>query len=432
MKKFWTVALAATMLSSALTACGGGKDDAGQTNTGGAGGDAKKDVTIRIFQYKVEIAEQLNKLKEEYEKAHPGVKLQIETVGGGADYGAALKAKFAGGEEPDIFNNGGNSELDLWIDKMEDLSGEPWVANMIDSTKAQISRDGKIYGQPIGIEGYGFLYNKELFDKAGITQVPNTLASLEDAAKKLQAAGVATPFANGYQEWWILGIHNMNVALANQPNPDQFIADLKAGKVQLKDNKIFQDWVNLLDLTVKYGSKTALTTDYNTQVTEFATGKAGLMQQGNWTQVQINKTNPDIKIGVAPMPISNEATSKIFTGVPNNWAVNKNSKVKEEAKAFLNWLVSSETGKKYIVNEFKFMPAFKNIEFDAAALGDIAASIQTYTKDNNTLPWLWFKLPDGATQEIGAHMQAYIAGKIQKDQLLTNIQDTIVKLASKK
>ncbi len=431
MKKMMSATLAAALLASVAAGCGTAKDTAPKQGAG-TGAGAQKEVTVKIFQFKVEIAEQLNKLKAEYEKAHPGVKLQIETVGGGADYGAALKAKFAGGDEPDIFNNGGNNELNLWLDKVEDLSGEPWVANLLESTKAQISRDGKLYGMPFGVEGYGYIYNKDLFAKAGITQLPNTLASLEDAAKKLQAAGVATPFSNGYQEWWILGIHNLNIALANQPNPDQFIEDLKAGKVQLKDNAIFKDWVNLLDLTVKYGSKTALTTDYNTQVTDFASGKSAIMQQGNWTQVQINKVNPNIKMGLLPMPISNTPSDKIYLGVPNNWVVNKNSKVKKEAKAFLNWMVTSDIGKQYIVKEFKFIPAFKNIPYQAADLGDIAASINEYTKDNKVLTWNWSKLPDGATQEIGAHMQAYIAGKKNKDQLLTDIQTTIVNLAKKK
>ena len=72
-----------------------------------------------MFQFKVEIAEQLQLMVNEYEK-ETGVKIQIETVGGGADYGAALKAKFNSGDKPDIFNNGGFSDLDLWVENLED------------------------------------------------------------------------------------------------------------------------------------------------------------------------------------------------------------------------------------------------------------------------------------------------------------------------
>ena len=67
----------------------------------------------------------------------PNVKIQIETVGGGADYGAALKAKFNSGDKPDIFNNGGFSDLDQWIENLEDLSDQPWVKDLV---KVQMSQ----------------------------------------------------------------------------------------------------------------------------------------------------------------------------------------------------------------------------------------------------------------------------------------------------
>lgn len=210
-----------------LAGCGNG-DKSGSpvnTDTQGGGEAAAGDKTIKIFQFKVEIAEALNRLKAEYESSHPGVKLDIQTVGGGSDYGAALKAKFAAGEQPDIFNVGGYRELDTWLEYLEDLSGESWAKDALEVAKEPMTKDGKLYGQPLALEGYGFIYNKDLFQKAGITEIPTTLEQLDQAAQKLQAAGI-TPFSNGYQEWWVLGNHNVNVAFANQADPVKFIQGL--------------------------------------------------------------------------------------------------------------------------------------------------------------------------------------------------------------
>ena len=171
-----------------------------------------------MFQFKVEIAEQLAKLIEEYEKLHPNINIELETVGGGADYGAALKAKFNSGDKPDIFNNGGFSELDLWIEHLEDLTDEPWVANLVDAAKPPMTKDGRLYGMPVNLEGYGYIYNKELFAKAGITETPKTLDELRAAAQKLKDAGI-TPFINGYAEWWVLGNHFINIPFAQQKDP---------------------------------------------------------------------------------------------------------------------------------------------------------------------------------------------------------------------
>lgn len=427
-KKTAALTMSAALLAGLAAGCGGNQAQDGNNAGGGAEGNQ---VTLKIFQFKVEINEALNRLKDEYEKTHPNVKLQIETVGGGADYGAALKTKFASNDAPDIFNNGGFREMETWMEHLEDLSDQPWVKDIAPVAKEPMSKDGKIYGQPMNIEGYGFLYNKELFQKAGITELPKTLSQLEEAAKKLQAIGV-TPFSNGYQEWWILGNHTFNVAVARQPDPNKFIAGLNDGS-QKFGGPIFDDWTRLVDLTLKYGQPNPLTTDYNTQVTNFATGKAAMMQQGNWTQVQINQINPDIKVGVLPMPINEdaEANDKLFVGVPNNWVINKNSKVKAEAKEFLNWLVTSDIGKQYMTKEFKFIPAFTNITASESDVGDIAVDIMKYTSENKVLSWNWFKYPDGAVQEFGASMQAYIAGKSTKEQMLADFQKTWDNLKSK-
>ncbi|MCD9022962.1 ABC transporter substrate-binding protein [Cohnella silvisoli] len=416
MKKTAAIFMVIMMLSLVLSACGQRNNNAATPSPGAsatASPSPGKNVTIKIFQFKVEITEALDRLKAVYEASHPGVKLNIETVGGGSDYGAALKAKFTSGDEPDIFNNGGFNELKTWADKIEDLSDQPWAADVLDVAKQPMTRDGKLYGMPMNIEGYGFIYNKDMFQKAGVTTVPKTITELKDASAKLKAAG-KTPFANGYGEWWILGIHNFNVGVAHHPDPNKWVADRNAGKVKIAGDSIFDDWANLLDLTLEYGNKNPLTTDYNTQVTLFASGETAMMQQGNWTQVQIDKITPNMNLGVLPMPINDKAeeNDKLYVGVPSNWVVNKNSKVKKEAKEFLNWLVTSAEGKDYIVNQFKFIPAFKSIEVkDEKALGPIAGDIMAYSKAGKVLSWNWFNYPDGVTNELGATIQSYVKKK---------------------
>ncbi|MCF6095351.1 extracellular solute-binding protein [Microaerobacter geothermalis] len=383
--------------------------------------DNKEQVTLNIFQFKVEIAEDLQQLAKEYEKENLNVKVNVQTVGGGADYGAALKAQFASGNEPDIFNNGGFAEAQTWLDKLEDLSDQPWVKNVYPSAKVPMTIDGKLYGQPLNLEGYGFIYNKDLFAKAGITKLPKTLDELERAAKQLDAAGI-TPFSVGYGEWWVLGIHLLNIPFAHQPDPDEFIQGLNNGTAKIPGNEKFEQFMDLFDLTIKYGNKNPLTTDYNTQVTQFASGQTAMMQQGNWTTNMILEINPNINMGFLPIPINNdaEAMDKLPVGVPNNWVVNKNSPNKDEAKKFLNWMVTSDVGKKYIVEKFKFIPAFDNIE--AAGLGALADDIIKYSNENKTLSWNWFKYPDGVINEFGSIMQAYVGGQKTKAQFLDDLQ----------
>ncbi len=104
-------------------------------------------------------------LADEYEKEHPGVTVEVETVGGGADYLTVLKSKFASGDYPDIFNNYGDNELEVWIDQLEDLSDQPWIDRLVPGTAEAMTKDGKVYGMPFNLEGYGYIYNKDILKR---------------------------------------------------------------------------------------------------------------------------------------------------------------------------------------------------------------------------------------------------------------------------
>ncbi|WP_438495060.1 ABC transporter substrate-binding protein [Paenibacillus sp. IHBB 3054] len=420
----------ATVCTLIIAGCGNG----GNTNSGNNGTATNapkesaateatkapaKDVTIKMFQFKVEIAEQLNTLAELYEK-ETGVKVEVETHGGGEDYGALLKAEIASGSEPEIFNNGGYTALVPYMDRATDLSDQPWAAKLIPTSKTPATVDGKLYGMPMNVEGYGLIYNKDLFTKAGITEEPKTLSQLKDAAAKLKAAGI-TPF-EATNEWWSMGMHLVNVGLAHQPDPKKFVDDVKAGTQTFKGNAVFEQWLDLVDVIFDNAQDNKMTTDYATQVADFASGKAAMMMQGNWTQGDIDKIDPALNLGLLPLPISDEEGT-ILVGVPNNYVVNSKSAHPEEAKAFLNWLVSSETGKQYLTKEFKFIPAETDIETAAEDIGQVAVAVQE--KSATALGWNWDMFPDGVTQGFGAAMQEYLGGQIGHDQLLEKLDKSV-------
>ncbi len=408
---------------------GCGSNDSSNTGKVNDNNDNKEEKVLKIFQFKVEIAEELEELARLYEAEHEGVTIEIETAGGGVDYGAMLKSRFASAQYPDIFNNGGDNELILWKEQLMDLSDQPWVERMLEGTKDSISLDGKIYGMPLTVEGFGILYNKDLFEKAGITKVPSTLDELEEACQKLEVIDV-TPFSNGHQEWWVLG-HNFDNMIGLQDKPFDVVEDLKAGTLKLKDNEIANRWVMFLDIMKKYGQPTPLTIDYNTQVTEFAIEKCAMMKQGNWTQNQISEINPDIKVGLMPIPLKEEGNDSIAVGVPNNWVIYKDSPVADIAKDFLNYMVSTDTGKEYLVSKFRFIPAFSEIPYSAEDLGDIATQIGDYIQKGKTVPWTWHRFPDGSINEVGACLQAYIGSQMTKDELFEGIESNIHELTTK-
>ena len=157
-KKVMTSFLALSVSTSVLLTGCGSKNSANN-------GDK---VTISLMDHKIEADSGFKKLAETYEKAHPNVKINIESVGGSTDYGASLKAKMAS-DPVTIFNYSGLGQLDTWQDQLVDLSDQSWVSKCkpfcLESAKGS---DGKVYGMPMLIEGYGFLINRAIFEDAGV------------------------------------------------------------------------------------------------------------------------------------------------------------------------------------------------------------------------------------------------------------------------
>ena len=88
-----------------------------------------------------------------------------------------------------------------------------------------------------------------------------------------------------------------------------FIKGLNEGTAKIEGNKYFNDYFKLVDLTIKYGNKNPLTTDYNTEVTQFANGETAMIQQGNWIQPMLDKLTPGMEVGFIPLALTDDAST---------------------------------------------------------------------------------------------------------------------------
>ena len=124
------LALMTAILAAALTACGGSN---ASTETKAAGSEASGEQAsasgkeLRLVNGKIEVDAQLKELAAAYEK-ESGVKVNIESMGGGIDIQGTLKGYFQADNMPDIFVNGGATDFKNWEGHLVDLSNEKWVS----------------------------------------------------------------------------------------------------------------------------------------------------------------------------------------------------------------------------------------------------------------------------------------------------------------
>ncbi|MFA6076147.1 MAG: extracellular solute-binding protein [Negativicutes bacterium] len=397
----------------------------------------KTAATVEIFQYKSEFKEPFEKLAKTYMASHPDVIIQIITVGGGNDYTGSLKAKFQSGSEPAIFNVGGPQEVMDWQSKIVDLGATAAAKAAVEGVLDGATLDGKVFGLPYCIEGYGFIYNKAIFKKAGIN--PDNIKSfsaLTAAVKTLDTKkselGLKAVFAYALKETWVAGMHTANPYLAAEfGNINNAFA---AKEIKFTYGAAFK---NMVDLQNKYSVQPTVSTDYSMEVEElFSNGKVALIQQGNWlysTLAGADKAFAQTGIGILPFPVEGWKEDCIPVGVPMYWCVNKN---KDEvtikaAKDFLDWMYTSEEGKKTCIHDFKFIPAYKN--YDVSGLDDdVSKTIYKYITDNKTIPWVFMGCPTNwAMDKLGTGIQKYVTGNISWNELMTSVEKSWAQSRSK-
>ncbi|MCU9615029.1 ABC transporter substrate-binding protein [Caldibacillus lycopersici] len=390
------------------------------------GGSDEDKITVDVFQFKVEFKEQFEDLVAKYEKEHPDVNINVKTVGGGNDYGAAVKAAFAAGDEPDIFNVGGPSEVEQYRDYLTDLSDTAAAKAALPGTLDSVTDGEEILGLPFNQEGYGFIYNKKVFEKAGID--PSTLTTydaFESAVKTLDSKkselGIDAVFALAAKETWVIGNHLANAFIA----PDFNHSVLEAYNSPTIEISKSNELKRMLDLQNEYSVQPVLSLDYSQQVEQlFSLEKVAMIKQGNWIYNTVYSMDPEFaeeNIGIIPIPVEGYE-GKLPVGVPMYWTVNKNAgdEVVAAAKDFLDWMYTSETGKEAVMNDFKFIPAYEG--YDPAQIADpLSQEIYKYASEGNTIGWVFLGSPVGWQEEsLAVNMQKYLSGEIDWDTAMDN------------
>ncbi|GAB1433666.1 ABC transporter substrate-binding protein [Spirochaetota bacterium] len=362
-----------------------------------------KNVDVTMFQLKVEIKDAIDAYAASYSAAHPGVTVKVESLGGGGDYGGALKAKAQAGQMPDIIQIEGLGGYKIWQEYIADLSNQPWVKD----TDLALKVDGKVVGFPVAIEGYGLAYNAEILAKAGIDPGSlTTRAAYEKALATLNAKkkelGINAPVAMAASVaggmWWVAAQHNLACYWGGGLAFDDTSIIEKALKGELDDAR-FQQYAKYLQLLFKYADQNILLNgSYDDQVGSFAQGKTAFLHQGNWVDPNLQQLGVSFKIGYAPHAFLDTEEKGLYLFAPSWYCVNAKSPNAEAAKAFLASMAGTTEGHDYMVNKAGMIPAFKSVTLKPA--GQLSQALMAANARGGNYGVFFGMLPDGAGQNL--------------------------------
>lgn len=438
LKKVMALCLCMAMSAGTLlTGCGEKKS-----------GNSGDKVTISVFDHKMEADSGFKKLAKEYEKSHPNVSINVESIGGSTDYSAALKSKMAS-DPVTIFNYSGLGQLDVWQDQLVDLSDQAWVKeckpSCLESAKGS---DGKIYGMPMLIEGFGYLINRAIFEDAGVdvnsmSTFEGQKAGFDKLKSKIESGAMKEKYPQltavmelPAKEDWVLGDHMIQSILAKDFKSSREAYQAKT--VPLSGADVYK---KLVDFQASYTSNAKSLSNLNAvdYKASFDAGflleKVACVQQGSWTIPTIKEQDEKMmdKVDMIPYNLPDGSTNGKYVVFPGQyWVINKNVDEKKiaAAKDFLNWAYQSEEGKKILVEECGFILPFGEVASDGNKLNK--RIVDAYSSGKTIPGDLSLAGPDTWSKEIvGSLVQKYLAGSITWDEAMKEAKDKWASLRKK-
>ncbi len=299
------------------------------------------------------LGDRVNELVNEFNKSQPDYVVHAIYKG---SYGESMNAgiaAFRAGNAPDVlqvFEVGTATMMNakgaiVPVQEMSEKAGDPInPADFLGAVAGYYSSsDGKLISMPFNSSTPVFYYNKDAFKKAGLDaeKPPKTWKEVEEAAKKLRAAGMECGYTTSWPSWIQLETfaawHDIPYASANNG------FDGPQARLELTNPLFVRHLSNLAKMskegTFTYGGRG------DAPNALFTSGKCGMFTGSSGNRANIIKTG-NFKFGTSFLPYYDDvkgAPQNTIIGGASLWVFSKKSpEVYKGVTKFFKFLSSPE------------------------------------------------------------------------------------------
>ena len=346
-KKIIAVILMGIMVFS-LSACGSNSSKDGKTH-----------LTFQIWD--VAQKKGMQAICDAYTKKHPDVSIEVQVTSWN-EYWTKLEAAATSNKMPDIFWMHTNEILKYADnDKLVDCSSIVETDKFSEISLSNASgSDGTLYAVPKDKDTVGLVYNKEMFDAAGVSYPDETWTwdTLCEASQKIyDATGFYGYMAYGDDQlgYWNFVYQAGGSILTEDKSRANFTDPATKMGMEFYINLQKNDWCP----TQTYFAETA-------PGTAFFSGKGSMFFEGNWNILSELQNYPDMvgKWDVAvlpkcPNPMNGDGRATISNGL--SYATTKTNKHLDVVMDVLKFF-GSEEGQRIQGESGAAIPAYEGLE----------------------------------------------------------------------
>ncbi|MHC1748701.1 MAG: ABC transporter substrate-binding protein [Cellulosilyticaceae bacterium] len=340
MKKVLVITVASSMLMGTVVGCGdkGKTDTPAPSTTSSSIEDKNLSGEITVLTNKTDIVDTtFQEYAKKFNEKYPDVKVSFEAI---ADYEGQVKIRMNTSEYGDVLLVPNGISADQYPNFFEPLG----VVEELDKKyygAQEKAYEGKVYGIPVGMNAQGMVYNKTVFEAAGIKEIPKTPKDFLQAMKQIKEKTEAVPYYTNYAAGWPLA--QWEGSTRSIEGNANFLTDLSKEEAPFSEGKAHYEVYKLMYDLAKENlvEKDPFTSDWEMSKQMMADGKIATMTLGSWAinQVKALAKNPE-DIEYMPFPYTAK-DGKMYNLLTGDYAlaVNSNSKNKEAAKAWIQFFL---------------------------------------------------------------------------------------------
>jgi raffinose/stachyose/melibiose transport system substrate-binding protein len=234
------------------------------------------------------------------------------------DSTSSLIAEFVRGDPPNIDLDNYNLTTSIFVARgvLANLAGLPQAKTIAPNIQALVTQYASYNGEtsvlPYSVAAEGIIYNPDLFDKVGVSDVPTTWTEFLGVCEKFRSANI-TPVYQTYGDTWTTQQGLFDYTTGGMIDVAAFYKQLAAEGTSLGPNssvsfeKDFTPACQKMLSLAPYFNSNAISKHYADGNTAFANSAAGMYMQGPWAVGQVLTINPKLKMGTFPMPVTDNA-----------------------------------------------------------------------------------------------------------------------------
>lgn len=185
---------------------------------------------------------------------------------------------------------------------------------------------------------------------------------------------------------------------------------------ELKDFDFINKILDCAELVGKYTQANPFDDDFAAAAARLGMGEAAMMISGDWIVENAQKANPDCRIGLMALPLSdNEKDAKIYVSDSVGLHVNRSTENLQEVLKFVDWLVTSQQAKDWLSNDVRALSAIRGVSpTDSQVMTDALS----YMEEGKTGIWASYLFPQGLEAELEPVLDRFLLGNITREEAL--------------